>query len=227
MNAESQQLFTAIIEQDGDAYVVLCPDLDIASQGESVEGALANLREAVGLFLETADPKEILERTRGHVTHHEWLAEGAGDPRPALAARVIQACGGARTVAAYSAGFERGRLMEMADALPALAAPLHGIADRLVDLLPVVRNHVYHPDFGGSFSLKSVLPAMVPELSYDDLAISEGSVASQELERLLFREAELTPEAKAQLRSDLLRYCHQDTWGLVRLLRRFRELAAR
>ena len=109
----------------------------------------------------------------------------------------------------------------------ALAAPLHRIADRLVDLLPVVRNHVYHPDFGGSFSLKSVLPAMVPELSYDDLAISEGNMASQELERLLFKEAELTPEAKAQLRSDLLRYCHQDTWGLVRLLRRFRELAPR
>jgi predicted RecB family nuclease len=168
-----------------------------------------------------------VEDAAGRVTHHEWLAEGAGDPRPDLAARVIHACQGARTVVAYSAAFERGRLMEMAEALPALAASLHSIADRLVDLLPVVRNHIYHPAFGGSFSLKSVLPALVPELSYDDLAISEGSAASQELERLLFREAELTPEAKAQLRSDLLRYCHQDTWGLVRLLRRFRELAAR
>jgi uncharacterized protein DUF2779 len=168
-----------------------------------------------------------VEDTGGRVTHHEWLAEGAGDPRPALAERLIRACEGARTIAAYSAGFERGCLVRMADALPALAAPLHSIADRLVDLLPVVRNYVYHPDFGGSFSLKSVLPAMIPELSYDDLAISEGSAASQELERLLFQEAELTPEAKAQLRSDLLRYCHQDTWGLVRLLRRLRELAAR
>jgi len=117
--------------------------------------------------------------------------------------------------------------MRLAEALPALTVPLHEIAERLVDLLPVVRNHVYHPDFGGSFGLKSVLPAMVPELSYDDLAINEGSAASQELERLLFQEAELTPETKSQLRSDLLRYCHQDTWGLVRLLRRFRELAPR
>ena len=168
-----------------------------------------------------------VEDAGGSVSHHEWLAEGAGDPRPALAQRLIRACEGARTVVAYSAGFERGRLMEMADALPALAVPLQSIADRLMDLLPVVRNHVYHPGFGGSFSLKSVLPAMVPELSYDDLAISDGAAASQELERLLFQEAELTPEAKAQLRSDLLRYCHQDTWGLVRLLRRFRELVAR
>ena len=168
-----------------------------------------------------------VEDAGGHVTHHEWLAEGAGDPRPALAERVIRACEGARTVVAYSAGFERGCLERMAEALPGLSAPLHGIADRLVDLLPVVRNHVYHPGFGGGFSLKRVLPALVPELSHDELTISEGSVASQELERLLFQESELTPEAKAQLPSGLLRYCHQDTWGLVRLLRRFRELAAR
>jgi predicted RecB family nuclease len=113
----------------------------------------------------------------------------------------------------------------MADALPALARPLRRIADRLVDLLPVVRNHVYHPDLGGSFSLKSVLPAMVPELRYDILAIGDGATASLELERLLFQEEELAPEAKAQLRLDLLRYCHQDTWGLVKLLERLRHLA--
>ena len=113
----------------------------------------------------------------------------------------------------------------MAEAVPSLATPLQRIAAQLVDLLPVIRNHVYHPDFGGSFSLKRVLPALVPELRYDDLAISEGEMASLELERLLFREAELTEVAKAQLRTDLLRYCHQDTWGLVRLLRRLRELS--
>jgi predicted RecB family nuclease len=113
----------------------------------------------------------------------------------------------------------------MADALPALAGPLRSLADRLVDLLPVVRNHLYHPAFGGSFSLKSVLPAMVPELRYDTLAIGDGGTASLELERLLFQEAELTPEAKAQLRTNLLRYCHQDTWGLVKLAEHLRHLA--
>jgi predicted RecB family nuclease len=166
-----------------------------------------------------------VEDAGGRVTHHEWLAEAPGDPRPALAERVIRACEPGRNVVAYNAGFERGCLIRMADALPALAGPLRSIADRLVDLLPVVRNHVYHPDFGGSFSLKSVLPAMVPELRYDTLAIGDGATASLELERLLFQEAELTPEATAQLRSDLLRYCHQDTWGLVKLLERLRHLA--
>jgi uncharacterized protein DUF2779 len=154
----------------------------------------------------------------GRVTHHEWLAEGPEDPRPVLAERLIAACGGARTVVAYNAGFERGRIEQMAGLLPALAAPLRSIAAQLVDLLPVVRNHVYHPDFGGSFSLKRVLPALVPELRYDAMPIADGATASLELERLLFEGHALDTAARAELRGDLLRYCHQDTWGLVRLV---------
>lgn len=166
-----------------------------------------------------------VEDAGGCLTHHEWLAEGPGDPRPALAERLIRACSSARTIVVYYAAFERDCLQRMADALPALADPLRGFADRLVDLLPMVRNHVYHPAFGGSFSLKSVLPAMVPELRYDLLPIGDGQTASLELERLMFQEAEMAPEARAQLREDLLRYCQQDTWGLVKLLERLRLLA--
>jgi predicted RecB family nuclease len=161
----------------------------------------------------------------GRVTHHEWLAEGPGDPRPALAARLIRTCESARTVVAYNADFERRCIEQMAEILPALATPLRSIITRLMDLLPVVRNHVYHPDFGGSFSLKSVLPMLVPELGYDTLPISDGGTASVELECLLFSGDGLGPAVKEQLRSDLRRYCHQDTWGLVRLLERLRGLA--
>jgi len=157
-----------------------------------------------------------VQEADGRVTHHEWLASGSEDPRPALAERLIRACEGARTVVAYNAPFERQCIEQMASVLPALAAELRGIAARVVDLLPVIRNHVYHPDFGGSFGLKSVLPALVPELSYDDLPINEGMVANMELERLLF-----TGEGP---RNDLLRYCERDTWGLVKILERLREL---
>ena len=107
----------------------------------------------------------------------------------------------------------------------ALPRRLEALAERLVDLLPVVRNHVYHPDFGGGFSLKRVLPALVPEMSYRGLAIAEGETASLELGRLLFHGDEMEPEERARLRADLLAYCHQDTWGLVRLLERLRGLA--
>jgi predicted RNase H-like HicB family nuclease len=62
----SQQL-TAIIEREGDIYSALCPELDVASQGDSVESARANLVEAVELFLETADPREVEARLRHEV----------------------------------------------------------------------------------------------------------------------------------------------------------------
>ena len=63
----TQHSYTAILEREGDGYVALCPELDIASQGASVEEATANLREAVELFLECADPSEVARRTRGEV----------------------------------------------------------------------------------------------------------------------------------------------------------------
>jgi predicted RecB family nuclease len=161
----------------------------------------------------------------GALRPHAWLAEGPGDPRPALAERLLAACEGARAIVAYNARFEGDRIRELAAALPHLATRLEGLAARLVDLLPVVRNHVYHPDFGGSFSLKRVLPVLVPELSYRGLAIADGETASLELGRLLFHGDEMEPEERARLRADLLAYCHQDTWGLVRLLERLRGLA--
>jgi len=59
--------FTAIIEREGDGYVALCPQLDIASQGDSVEQAKSNLAEALELFFEFADPLEIQNRTKAEV----------------------------------------------------------------------------------------------------------------------------------------------------------------
>jgi len=58
---------TAIIEREGDGYVSLCPELDIASQGESVEEARSNLREALELFFETASPAEVSRRLTGEI----------------------------------------------------------------------------------------------------------------------------------------------------------------
>ncbi len=65
--------YTAILEKEDDMYVALCPELDVASQGDSVEEALANLKEAVELFLESADPLEVQRRlhTEIYVTRFE------------------------------------------------------------------------------------------------------------------------------------------------------------
>jgi predicted RNase H-like HicB family nuclease len=66
-SAPNRRSFTAIVEREGDGYVALCPELDVASQGASVEEATHNLREAVELFLETADPNEIEQRLHGEI----------------------------------------------------------------------------------------------------------------------------------------------------------------
>jgi predicted RNase H-like HicB family nuclease len=65
MNKKFQ--FTAVIEREGEGYVSLCPELDIASQGDTVEEASANLKEAVELFFESASNKEISERLHDEV----------------------------------------------------------------------------------------------------------------------------------------------------------------
>jgi hypothetical protein len=160
----------------------------------------------------------------GGLQHHEWIAHGTGDPRGAIALAVIAACAGASTVAAYS-DFELKRLKSLIEAVPDLAVELEAIVGRLRDLLPVVRDHVYHPDFHGSFSIKAVLPALVPGLGYDDLAIQEGGSASAALEMLLLHAGSLTDRKRMQLRSDLLRYCERDTLAMVRLYERLRSMS--
>ena len=152
------------------------------------------------------------------------IAEGAGDPRPELVLRVAGACADARTILAYHADYERYCLYLISQALPELRETIEGILARLVDALPLVRDYVYHPGFGGSFGLKSVLPALVPELGYDGMEIADGMVASGELRRLLL--ADGMPDAeRARVREALRRYCELDTLGVVKLLERLEVLA--
>ncbi len=162
----------------------------------------------------------------GGWAHDAWLADGPDDPRVAIARRLIDACAGAATVLAYNAPFERSCLRRLAGALDGdLARGLADIDNRLVDMLPLVRDHVYHPDFGGSFSLKSVMPALVPGPGYADLAVAEGGTASAELERLLLRGDTMDAAERSALRRSLLAYCERDTWSTVQLLERLYELA--
>jgi predicted RecB family nuclease len=165
------------------------------------------------------------ERKNGEFEHVEWVPSGPGDPRAEIAQRIIAACEEARTVVAYNASFEKTCLESLARALPAQAEALLDVVARLQDPLPVVREHVYHPDFGGSFSLKSVLPALVPDLGYGDLEIAEGETASRELMRIVTGEPALPAAEAARRHAALLRYCERDTLAMVRVLSRLRELA--
>jgi hypothetical protein len=84
---------------------------------------------------------------------------------------------------------------------------------------------LYHPDFLGSFSQKRVLPALVPGLGYDDLAVADGGSASAILEGLLLGEGSLPSGVEKRLRRDLLRYCERDTLGMVKMYEALRGYA--
>lgn len=166
---------------------------------------------------------EQADGAQGGYRHSAYLAEGPGDPREELALRLLEATRDAGRIVMYSS-FERTRIRELAGWLPHLAPDLEALEQKLVDLLPVIQRHVYHPRFAGSFSIKQVLNPIVPDLTYDDLAIVDGQVASVEIARLLFVAHKVRD--RDQLRRDLLAYCERDTWAMVRLLERLREVAA-
>ena len=165
------------------------------------------------------------ESATGEFRHEEYLADGPGDPRPDLARRLVEATAKVDRVAMYT-GFERSRIRELRDAVPSLAAELQALDGKLVDLKPVVNKYVYHPGFGGSFSIKDVLEPLAPDCSYDGLAVNDGMVASVRIARMLLTGDGMDPAERDQLRGDLLAYCKLDTWAMVRLLQQLRELAA-
>ncbi|HTI05609.1 MAG TPA: DUF2779 domain-containing protein [Gemmatimonadales bacterium] len=160
----------------------------------------------------------------GTYAHAEFLAEGPADCRPALVRHMIAVTSTADTIATYS-HFERTKIQALQKAVPELKPELEALQAKLVDLLPIVRDNVYHPDFLGSFSLKYVLTPLVPDLTYSDLVIVDGLVASVEIARLLFVAGKIPKEEHDRVRNDLLNYCERDTWAMVRVLERLRELA--
>ena len=164
-------------------------------------------------------------RAGGRAQHAEWLAEGSGDPRRPLAHALVAALRAARTIIVYHAPFEVARLRDLQEVVPELAEELEDIIGRVVDLLPIVRAYVYHPDFGGRFSLKKVAPALVEGLRYDELEIGEGSEASRALETLLLRSETMKSAERWRMREALRAYCAQDTLATMGVLQRLRELA--
>ena len=106
--------------------------------------------------------------------HFEFLADDDRDPRREFTDSLCEALGKRGQIVAYNATFESQRLQNLADWLPEYAAKIAKIPDRLWDLWPFVRRHVYYPQFQGSFSLKTVLPALVPDLSYEGMVVAAG-----------------------------------------------------
>jgi len=154
-----------------------------------------------------------VEQADGHVEHIEYLYEEDTDPREPLTVELISALGELGTICVYS-GYEKQVIGALALSFPQYADQLHAILDRLWDLLPVVREHYYHPDFHGSFSIKKVLPVLVPDLGYENLAIQDGQAAGLAYQAALI---EKDAEARQRIFVDLREYCGLDTEAMLRL----------
>jgi hypothetical protein len=152
----------------------------------------------------------------GRLVHDQFLDLSGDDPRPTLALALLDACGEHGAVLAYFASFERSRIEELAAALPRLRARLLALAQRIVDLLPVTRDHWYHPSQQGSWSIKAVLPTLAPGLDYEMLeGVQHGGAAVQAwLEAV---HPSTSPARREEIRRQLLAYCRLDTYAMVRV----------
>ena len=159
--------------------------------------------------------------------HREFLAPSDGsDPRRSLAEQLCKDIPMNVCTLAYNKMFECGRIRELAALYPDLAVHLLNIADHIVDLIdPFRAGDYYVPAMGGSFSIKSVLPALFPDepsLNYHNLddRVQNGGDAMTIFPRI----QHMAPEEAAKSREALLRYCELDTWAMVKVWEKLKEV---
>jgi len=117
-------------------------------------------------------------------------------------------------VLVYSS-FEKSRISELASIFIDLAPALHSINRRLVDLLPLARQHYYHPEMKGSWSIKAVLPTIAPDLKYDELEVGNGGEAQNAYSEIVHPDT--LDVRKHELTVGLRDYCTLDTLAMVKL----------
>ena len=158
----------------------------------------------------------VQENPTSSIEHREYLAEPTEDPRIGFIEQLIQDCGTSGDILVYNIGFERGKLNDLKELFPGYSNELGGIIDRLKDLMiPFQQRWYYTPQMRGSYSIKAVLPALVPGLSYNDLEIKEGGSASNTFLSMVNG----TFEGDLQeTRKQLLEYCKMDTFAMVKIL---------
>lgn len=158
-----------------------------------------------------------IEQVDGSLSHEMFLDMTGDDPSRRCAESLVKALGKKGPIIAYSAGFEKGAIKALAERFDDLAPALMKLVARVVDLLPLVRTHYYHPDMCGSSSLKRVLPTIAPELDYAMLTdVADGGAAQGAYLEAIH--ADTLPARKFVLENALRTYCHRDTEAMIRIL---------
>ena len=155
--------------------------------------------------------------------HFEYLGDGKNDPRPGLISFLLENIGPEGTLLAYNASFEAKRIEELARDFPESGPALAALLPRFEDLMtPFLERAYVHPATHGRFSLKKILPALIPDMTYEGLPVANGGDAQLAYYNILSGKLALGEEE--QLRKDLLVYCGQDTLAMVKILERLSRL---
>jgi hypothetical protein len=145
------------------------------------------------------------------------------DPREEIAKRLIEQIPVNATVLAYHKSFEIGIMKNLKGWFPKYAGKLDAIIDHITDLKdPFSQRLAYHWKMQGSASLKVVLPAFIPDMTYEDMEISEGGAAQEAYFAMC---AVSDPKELKRIRKALLEYCKQDTLAMVELWRMLQKMA--
>ncbi len=159
----------------------------------------------------------------GAVTHSEFVADDEGDSGRMTVEHLQTQLGGTGTVLVWNKTFEMGRNSEMAKRYPDLAAFLLSLNDRIRDLADIFSKDMYvHPGFKGSWSIKNVLPVIVPVLSYKELEIGKGDQAMSAWWNM--RHDKMSELEKETVKQNLLKYCGLDTWAMVEIWKEMKKL---
>jgi hypothetical protein len=166
----------------------------------------------------------ILEKPGAELRHNDFLAPVGENPQIPFLQNLLAAIPQDACILTWNQAFEKGRLKELADYSPDHRQEIATIIKNIRDLMaPFKRKDIYHWQFAGSYSIKAVLPALVPELSYKELAVSNGEIAANTWLRM---HQESDEGQIAELRQQLLVYCHLDTLAMVRIMEKMQEMAS-
>jgi len=164
-----------------------------------------------------------MEQQGGKLNHSEFLALPNCDPRKELTERLINEIPENACVLAYNMSFEKRVLDDLGSLFPEYGDRVENIIDNMRDLMaPFRAKDCYLWQMNGSYSIKAVLPALIPELSYDEMEISNGGMAMNAYSTMCETE---DPEELERIRKALLEYCGLDTLAMVGIVEKLREFS--
>lgn len=158
----------------------------------------------------------------GTLEHFDFLPHHSNDPRKEFAESLVKIIGDRGNVIVYYDAFEKGIIEKLSQHLSDnLGDRLLSINGRVFDLYRLIYNHVYHPDFEGSFSIKKVLPALIPNLSYKGMSIADGATALIAYQKMI--DVKVPEDERKKIHRDLTEYCKLDTLAMVEIFKFLRE----